>query len=103
MHGWRALPPVQIHLPSVGICQHYSLYLGRNGAVLIQVRTHNAKRYWPGRIWPKDKLRGAHTGFQRKTLLNPLAQPELKTISVLLAGSQNNDLGEIGVREFWII
>src|SRR5579859_4166007 len=103
MHSWRALPPFQIHLPGVRICQHDSLYFGRYGTVLVQVRTHHAKRYRPGGIWPKYKLRGAHTGFRRKTLLNPFAQPELKTITVLLAGSQNDDLGEIGVREFWII
>jgi hypothetical protein len=90
-------------LPSVGICQHYSLDPRRNLAVLIQTRAHDAKGYGPGRIRSKDKLRGADTGFRRKSLLNLLTQSELQTISVFLAGRQNNNLGEIGVREFRII
>src|SRR5207249_4436795 len=57
----------------------------------------------PGRIRSKNELRGAHTRFRRKTLLNPFTQPEFQSVSGLLIGRQNNDLGKIGVREFWIV
>src|SRR5438876_199653 len=103
MHGWRAFAPVQIHLSGVRICQHYSLYLSCNGAVLCQVGAHDAKRNRPGGIWSEYKLRGTHTGFRRKALLNPFTQPELQTIPILLIGSQDNDFREIGIRKFWIV
>src|SRR6266702_3860340 len=103
MYGWRAFPPVLVHLTSVRIRHHYSLYLGRNRTVLFQIGAGDAKRYGPGGIWSKYKLRGAHTGFRGKALLHPFTQPELQMISILLIGCQNNDLGKIGIRQFWIV
>src|SRR5438552_11140152 len=103
MHGWRAFAPVLVYLSSMWICQHCSLYLRRNRAVPFQVGACDAKLYGPRCIWSKNELRGSHTCFSRKAVLNPFTQPELQSISGLLIGRQNNNLGKIGVREFWIV
>src|SRR5437868_1159411 len=103
MYGWRAFPPVLVHLTGVRSRQDGGLYLGCNGAVLFQVGNGDAKRYGPGGIWSKYKLRGAHTGLRRKAVLNSFTQLELQMISIRLIGCQNNDLCKIGVREFWIV
>src|SRR6185437_7454833 len=103
MYGWRPFAPVLVYLSSMGIRQHRSLYLCCNRAVLFQVGARDAKLYGPRCIWSKYELRGAHTGFRRKALRNLFTQPELQSVSGLLIGRQNNNLGEIGVREFWIV
>src|SRR5438874_12080561 len=103
MHSWRAFSPILVYLSSMGICQHCGLHLCRNRAVLIQVGASDTKRHGPGRIWSKNELRGAHTRFRRKALLNPFTQPEFQSISSLLIGRQNNNLRKIGIREFWIV
>src|ERR1044071_2921143 len=103
MHGWRPFAPVLVYLSSVGIFQHCSLYLCCNRAVPFQVGTSDAKLYWPRCIWSKNELRSAHTRFRRKALLNPLTEPELQPISRLFIRRQNNDLGDIGLRELWIV
>ena len=48
MHRRRTFSPVLVHLPGMGICEHYGLYPRRNRAILFQVGPHDAKRHWPG-------------------------------------------------------
>src|SRR5215475_10148877 len=103
MYSWRAFAPVLVYLSRVRIFQHCSLYLCCNRAVPFQVGARDAKLYGPRCIWSKNKLRGAHTCFRCKALLNPFTQPELEAVSSLFIGRQDNDLGKIGVRELWIV